>query len=56
MINKKTEIATLSLNLFPIQVKNIEPGFNGDCISRDGGLLLFDEFDIQLSYHQQGCS
>ena len=27
MINKKTEIATAEPNLFPIQDKNIEPGF-----------------------------
>ena len=49
MINKKTEISTPELNLFPIQDKNIELGFSGDRISSDGGLLLLRERDSQLN-------
>jgi hypothetical protein len=45
MIDKKTEISTTELNLFPIQGKNIELSFSGDRISRDGGLLLLRELD-----------
>lgn len=40
MIDKKTEISTTELNLFPRQGKNIELSFNGDRISSDGGLLI----------------
>ena len=40
MIDKKTEISTTKLNLFPLQGKNIELSFNVDRISSDGGLLI----------------
>jgi len=49
MIDKKTEISTTELNLFPIQGKNIELSFNGDRISSDGGLLLLRELESQLN-------
>ncbi len=49
MINKKTEISTTELDLFPVQGKNIELSFNGDRISSDGGLLLLRELDSQLN-------
>jgi len=49
MIDKKTEISTPELNLFPIQGKNIELRFSGDRISSDGGLLLLRELDSQLN-------
>lgn len=49
MIDKKTEISTPEINLFPIQGKNIELSFNGDRISSDGGLLLLRELDSQLN-------
>jgi hypothetical protein len=49
MIDKKIEIATPELNLFPIQGKNIELSFSGDRISSDGGLLLLRELDNQLN-------
>jgi len=49
MIDKKTEISTTELNLFPIQGKNIELSFSGDRISSDGGLLLLRELDNQLN-------
>ena len=49
MIDKKTEITTPEINLFPIQGKNIELSFNGDRISSDGGLLLLRELDSQLN-------
>ena len=49
MIDKKTDISTPELNLFPIQGKNIELSFNGDRISSDGGLLLLRELDSQLN-------
>ncbi|MEI8225571.1 MAG: hypothetical protein WCG82_06550 [Bacteroidota bacterium] len=45
MIDKKTEISTPEINLFPIQGKNIELSFSGDRISSDGGLLLLREID-----------
>jgi hypothetical protein len=49
MIDKKNEISTTELNLFPIQGKNIDLSFNGDRISSDGGLLLLRELDSQLN-------
>ena len=49
MIDKKTEISTAELDLFPVQGKNIELSFNGDRISSDGGLLLLRELDSQLN-------
>ena len=49
MIDKKTEISSPELNLFPIQGKNIELSFSGDRISSDGGLLLLRELDSQLN-------
>jgi Transposase DDE domain group 1 len=49
MIDKKTEITTPEINLFPIQGKNIELSFSGDRISSDGGLLLLRELDSQLN-------
>jgi len=49
MIDKKTEISTSELNLFPIKGKNIELSFNGDRISSDGGLLLLRELDSHLN-------
>jgi len=49
MIDKKTEITTPELNLFPIHGKNIELSFSGDRISSDGGLLLLRELDNQLN-------
>jgi hypothetical protein len=49
MIDKKTEITTPELNLFPIHGKNIELSFSGDRISSDGGLLLLRELDSQLN-------
>ena len=49
MIDKKNEISTTELNLFPIQGKNIELSFSGDRISSDGGLLLLRELDSQLN-------
>ena len=49
MIDKKTEISTTELNLFPVQGKNIELNFSGDRISSDGGLLLLRELDNQLN-------
>jgi hypothetical protein len=48
MIDKKTEISSPELNLFPIQGKNIELSFCGDRISSDGGLLLLRELYSQL--------
>jgi hypothetical protein len=47
IIDKKTEISTPELDIFPIQNKNIELSFNGDRISSDGGLLLLREFDLK---------
>jgi len=49
MIDKKSEITTPEINLFPIQGKNIELSFSGDRISSDGGLLLLRELDSQLN-------
>jgi len=49
MIDKKTEISTTELDLFPVQGKNIELSFSGDRISSDGGLLLLRELDNQLN-------
>ena len=49
MIDKKSEITTPEINLFPIQSKNIELSFSGDRISSDGGLLLLRELDSQLN-------
>jgi DDE family transposase len=49
MIDKKTEISTTELDLFPVQGKNIELNFSGDRISSDGGLLLLRELDNQLN-------
>ena len=49
MIDKKAEISTPELNLFPIQGKNIELSFSGDRISSDGGLLLLRELDSRLN-------
>ena len=57
MIDKKTEITTPEINLFPIQGKNIELSFSGDRISSDGGLLLLRELDSQLNllYSASNC-
>jgi hypothetical protein len=52
-MNRKTEIAIPELNLFPIQGNNIEPGFDGDCICSDGGLLLFSEPDFSEKTAEQ---
>ena len=49
MIDKKTEISTPELNLFPLQGKNIELSFSGERISSDCGLLLLRELDSQLN-------
>ena len=49
MIDKKTEITTSEISLFPIQGKNIDLSFSGDRISSDGGLLLLRELDNQLN-------
>lgn len=49
MIDKKTEISTTELDLFPVQGKNIELSFSGERISSDGGLLLLRELDSQLN-------
>jgi hypothetical protein len=49
MIDKKTEITTSEISLFPIQGKNIDLSFSGDRISSDGGLLLLRELDYQLN-------
>jgi hypothetical protein len=49
MIDKKTEITTSEISLFPIQGKNIDLSFSGDRISSDGGLLLLRELDSQLN-------
>ena len=49
MIDKKTEISTQALDLFPVQGKNIELSFSGDRISSDGGLLLLRELDSHLN-------
>ncbi len=47
MVDKKTEISTTELDLFPVQGKNIELSFRGDRISCDSGLLLLRELDNQ---------
>jgi len=39
LLDKKTEIATEKLNLFPIQGKNIELSFSGDRIRSDVSIL-----------------
>ena len=49
MIDKKTEITSSEISLFPIQGKNIDLSFSGDRISSDGGLLLLRELDSQLN-------
>jgi hypothetical protein len=49
MIDKKTEITTSEISLFPIQGKNIDLSFSGERISSDGGLLLLRELDSQLN-------
>jgi hypothetical protein len=48
MINKNTENFIPELRLFLIKGKNIDPGFTGDRISSDGGLLLLREPGSQL--------
>ena len=49
MIDKKTEITSSEISLFPIQGKNIDLSFSGDRISSDGGLFLLRELDSQLN-------
>jgi hypothetical protein len=49
MIDKKTEITSSEISLFPIQDKNINLSFTGDRISSDGGLLLLRELESQLN-------
>jgi len=50
MIEKKTDISTPQLDLFPTQGKNIELSFNGDRINSDGELLLIHGIDRQLNF------
>jgi hypothetical protein len=46
MVNKKTEIFTPELDLFPKQDKAIKLSFSGERISSDGGLLLPESLTI----------
>jgi len=51
LLDKKTEIATEKLNLFPIQGKNIELSFSGDRIRSDVSTLN----GIHTSTHIANC-
>jgi len=42
MIDKISEISAQEPNLFPIQSKNIEPGFNSEHISSEAAGYFFE--------------